>query len=90
MAKRKKSGLEEAGLGENRFYDEKEEENDPFVSTREPSGYEVEQRPAVDYGDRVVYFCQESGTDKCFYLFSNQTSDTIKDKINKAFGVQIK
>jgi hypothetical protein len=25
--------------------------------------------------------------DRCFYIFSNQTSDIIKDKINKAFGV---
>jgi hypothetical protein len=47
---------------------------------------------STDFG--VIYFCQDAGSiamrDTCFYLYTNQTSDIIKDKINKAFGVQIK
>jgi hypothetical protein len=42
----------------------------------------------------VVYFCQEAGAsaigDRCFYILTNQSNDTIKDKINQAFGTQIK
>jgi hypothetical protein len=50
----------------------------------------------VDHSDQfgVIYFCQETGMstigDRCFFLYSNQTSEVIKDKINKVFGTQIK
>jgi hypothetical protein len=43
---------------------------------------------------RVIYFRQETGMstigDRCFFLYANQTSDIIKDRINQAFGTQIK